>query len=115
MLSLFPCLRRAARQLAEFPINENKKSAFENRLPYLYFNLAREGEAIYFCQDGVFPLGTKLAEFNKALEEKRGQGVKLFAFEADVKARAVKSPDDITLIDYDGFIDLLEDYKRVIG
>ncbi len=92
-----------------------KRSAFENRLPFSYMNLAVKGDAVLFCQDGVFPLSTGHEELNEVLKAKKAQGVEFFALDADVKARAVKVPSDVAVVDYDGFIDLLDHYQRVIG
>jgi sulfur relay protein TusB/DsrH len=92
-----------------------KRSAFESRLPSLYFQLAKEGDSIFFCQDGVFSLGAKLDQFQEELEAKRQEGVQFYAMEDDIKMRAVKCPEHIQQIDYDGFVGLLEEHQRIIS
>ncbi len=86
-------------------------SPFQRTEPYLDFELAEKGDAILFLQCGVNILKNP-GDTLKNLVEK---GVKIYAGEECLRARAIKSDDkNFEIVDYDGIADLILKYKQTV-
>ncbi|MEJ2345008.1 MAG: sulfurtransferase complex subunit TusB [Gammaproteobacteria bacterium] len=89
------------------------KSPFENNSLESCLRFTNEGAAILLIEDGVYAAlsGTKFTEaVKKAMETKA-----VYALQPDLEARGVanKVIDGVTLVDYAGFVDLVEQNDRV--
>jgi tRNA 2-thiouridine synthesizing protein B len=89
-----------------------------NKSPLMTYNLetclavAPEGEPILLYEDGVYAAmdGGRLAEQVRAALERHP----VYALEADLEARGIQRlVEGIQVIDYDGFVGLVEDHDVV--
>ncbi|MBF0218917.1 MAG: sulfurtransferase complex subunit TusB [Gammaproteobacteria bacterium] len=89
------------------------KSPFEKNSLMSCFACAKEGSAILLIEDGVYGViaNSSIAADIKAAMAKNS----IYALSADVNARGIadKVMDGITLIDYNGFVDLTCDHEKL--
>lgn len=81
------------------------KSPFASRSLDSCLQIADTGDTILFIEDGVF------AATLKNLEKVAERGIALYALKADVEARGIQSL--IPVVDYEGFVDLVEEDTTV--
>ncbi len=90
------------------------KSPFERGSMASAFAHASPGDAVLMIEDGV--LGArKGGAFAPTIEGARA-GVSIYALGADLAARGIKSGDlveGVTVVDYEGFVDLAATHARV--
>ena len=89
------------------------KSPFERNSVETCLEHSKDGSAILLIEDGVYAAtsGTRFSDMVKA-----AMGSKtVYALKPDVDARGVqdKLMDGIQLVDYAGFVDLVEQHDRV--
>lgn len=89
------------------------KSPFEKTTLDTCLRFVKDGASILLIEDGVYAAldGTKhSASVKQAMESKT-----VYALQADLEARGVQNKviDGIKLIDYAGFVDLVEQNDRV--
>lgn len=90
-----------------------------NRSPYSHealrscVKICAPSDAILLLEDGV--LGALPSPHNSHLSVLIQEGVKVFAIDADVQARGLASRliSGVTLIDYEGFVELTIQHTRV--
>jgi tRNA 2-thiouridine synthesizing protein B len=90
------------------------KSPFERGSMASAFAHASPGDALLMIEDAV--LGARrTGAFARTIEERRAR-LSIYALGPDLAARGVK-PDDlaegVTVVGYDGFVDLAAAYQRV--
>ncbi len=86
------------------------KSPFRNATLDECVRFAIEGDLILLIEDGVFALqaGSVYAEKLQKIREKN----RIYALKPDVQARGIERiAQNVTLIDYDGFVDLVAEHK----
>ena len=86
------------------------KSPFSSRNFDLFLEFCAEKEPVLLYEDGVYAAqsGTKFESEIKELVKTNP----VYALQADLKARAVhKIITGITVINYEGFVDLVADHK----
>lgn len=89
------------------------RSTFERTAWKLATGLAGPGDAICFIQDGVLAVkGPK--ELADKLVELESAGVAVHFLEEDLEARGLSAPRG-KVVDYDGFVELIENSKRMIS
>jgi len=89
------------------------KSPYERNTLESCLKHVQSGDTILLIEDGVYAVikGGRAAELLAAAE-----GVKIAALSADLKARGIgedKMVDGIEVVDYGGFVDLVEANDRV--
>ncbi|MBL4805683.1 MAG: sulfurtransferase complex subunit TusB [Rhodobacteraceae bacterium] len=89
------------------------KSPFQNQTLISCLGHTKAGDAVLMFEDGVYGAtkGTALSDAVAGL----GADVKLYALGPDLAARGIDAgrlADGITLIDYDGFVDLVAENDR---
>jgi len=88
------------------------KSPFQNQTLISCLQHTKSGDAVLMIEDGVYgaAAGTALTDAVTGLSA----GVKLYVLGADMAARGIsgKLADGITMINYDGFVDLVADHDR---
>ncbi len=80
-----------------------KKSLTGDKLSI--FKYLNQGDKILLIQDSVLLLNNESSRIVKRLNEKK---VEVFALEDDVKIRGIRNNLNIKLVDYSGFVDLIE-------
>lgn len=88
------------------------KSPFKRTEPLLYLKLAKQNDAVIFIQDGVIAAQGGPEEFRKELEEASGRGVEILFLKEDLEARGLQT--DKKVVDYDGFLNLIETKEKVV-
>jgi len=86
------------------------KSPFRSNSLEMATRFIQPGEPILFFEDGVYAAqeNTKVSESVKSLMKNNP----VYALQADIKARAVtKIIDGIKVVDYTGFVTLVEENK----
>jgi tRNA 2-thiouridine synthesizing protein B len=89
------------------------KSPYERNSLETCLRLARPGSAILLIEDGVYAVragSSASARLQQALEDHP-----VYALRADLQARGVQPEsliDGITLVDYDGFVELTTEYEK---
>ena len=91
------------------------KSPFERNSLETCLSIAQDDASILLIEDAVVAV-TQNSTFSTKLEEALDRGIKLFALKPDIVARGL--PEDrimskITLVEYDGFVQLSCDNDRV--
>jgi len=90
------------------------KSPYERNSLDTCLRLARDGAAILLIEDGIYAARKNAADaekMNSALEKH-----KIFALEPDLQARGIDAKDTIdgiSLVDYDGFVELATEYDKL--
>lgn len=89
------------------------KSPFERNSMLACLDHSTDGSSILLIEDGVYAAteGTSVSEtLKQAMQTKT-----VYALEPDVKARGLQDRliDGIKLVDYSGFVDLVEQNERV--
>jgi len=90
------------------------KSPFERNVISDCLRLAKDGSAILLIEDGVYAA----LEGTSASDEitHRNGSIKFFALGPDIEARGLSEKsliEGLTLVDYSGFVDLVEEYSSV--
>ncbi|HZL82439.1 MAG TPA: sulfurtransferase complex subunit TusB [Candidatus Deferrimicrobium sp.] len=92
--------------MALIVVKKSPENGISNRL----LKVALPSDTILLVQDGV------LFAMDKDLESKVTQGVKLVALKEDFLARGFSEADSsIPLVDYNGWVELLEQNDKVIS
>ncbi len=90
------------------------KSPFEKNTLSSCLRLAKTGAAVLLIEDGVYGA---LAETSVASEmTDRADDIKIYALAPDIEARGLSEKpliDGLTLVDYGGFVDLVEEHSTV--
>lgn len=90
------------------------KSPFEKTSLESCLNHAKSGSKVLLIEDGVYGAmkGTSVSD---KLQQAISGGIAVYALEPDLKARGVadKLMDGITLVDYEGFVDLVVEQDKV--
>ena len=89
------------------------KSPFKKTEPLLYLRLTRQNDTVIFIQDGVIAALGGPNEFKKELEEAIKRGVEILFLKEDLEARGLQT--DKKLVDYDGFLELIENKGKVMS
>ncbi|MGD2171390.1 MAG: sulfurtransferase complex subunit TusB [Gammaproteobacteria bacterium] len=90
------------------------KSPYERNSLDTCLRLARDGSAILLIEDAIYAVSKKASTAEKlqsALEKH-----KIYALEPDLKARGIdpeQAIDGISLVDYDGFVELATEYENL--
>ncbi len=88
------------------------KSPFMHPQTASTLKLASKGDGVLLIHDAVVILKHAPQRLWEALESLVGKGVHLYALEEDCEARGIES--DIPKVTYDGFVDLITDFDRVV-
>jgi len=88
-------------------------SPFKRNDIELNLKLAQENDSCIFIQDGVVACKGMPEPLARLVEEKRGQGVNFYFLKEDMEARGIKHTWG-DLVDYDGFLDLIERQEIII-
>ena len=88
-------------------------SPFKRREHNMHLYLAKENDAVIFIQNGVYIAQGMPPDLKSIIEEKKKQKVKFYALKEDMKARGIKGFFG-DVVDYDGFLELIETYDKVI-
>ena len=75
--------------------------------------LARKGDSVIFIQNGVYVALNIPTDLKEGIEKKKAEGVEFYALKEDMEARGVKEFFG-KVVDYDGFLDLIEKHDKVI-
>ena len=86
------------------------KSPFQTSTLDTCLRMAQPGHALLLIEDGVYAATSGSAAQAKMSEA--GAKLKIYALGPDLEARGVvgKLLDGVTLVDYGGFVDLVESY-----
>lgn len=76
-------------------------------------HLTRKDDAVIFIQNGVYIALNIPKDLREKIEEKKKEGVKFYALYEDLEARGIKSFFG-EIVNYDGFLELIEKYERII-
>ncbi|MBT8004478.1 MAG: sulfurtransferase complex subunit TusB [Rhodospirillales bacterium] len=90
------------------------KSPFERNVLSDCLRRAKDGSAVLLIEDGVYAALEGTSATDEILS--RTGSINFFALAPDIEARGLgKKPliDGITLVDYGGFVDLVEEYSSV--
>ncbi len=88
-------------------------SPFKRLESRTHIYLAREGDSVIFIQNGVYVALSVPSDLKEGIEKKKKEGVKFYALREDMDARGVKEFFG-EVVDYDGFLDLIEKHDKVI-
>ncbi|RKY99334.1 MAG: sulfurtransferase complex subunit TusB [Candidatus Hydrothermota bacterium] len=89
------------------------QSPFKRRDGILYLKLAEADDAVIFIQNGVYAKRAMPTEMKSALEDAVKRGVKVYFLKEDLEARGLSSEGE-DIIDYDGFLDLIESHSKIV-
>lgn len=81
------------------------KSPFRHRCLDDCLRVSGKGDALLLIEDGVFTLQSAAAR--SALE-----GMAVFALAPDLEARGIRGAEGISLLDYEGFVDLAIEHDK---
>lgn len=89
------------------------KSPFQNQTLLSCLGHTKDGDAVLMFEDGVYGAvaGTALSDAMASMSA----NVKLYVLGADLAARGIDAgrvSDDVTSIDYEGFVDLAASHDR---
>ncbi len=90
------------------------KSPYERNSLDTCLRLARADSSILLIEDGIYAVsknGAAADKMRQALDKHR-----VYALEADLKARGIGADmvlDGISLVDYDGFVELTTEHDRL--
>lgn len=90
------------------------KSPFERNSLSDCLRRAKDGSAVLLIEDGVYAALDGTSASNEI--SSRSGSIKFFALGPDIEARGLAQKpliDGITLVDYGGFVDLVEEYTAV--
>jgi tRNA 2-thiouridine synthesizing protein B len=90
------------------------KSPFEKNSLSDCLRRAKDGSAVLLIEDGVYAALDGTSASNEI--SSRSGSIKFFALGPDIEARGLAQKpliDGITLVDYGGFVDLVEEYTSV--
>lgn len=88
-------------------------SPFKRKEIETFLRLSKKGDSCIFIQNGVFA-GKELPEsLSFLIKGKSKEGVSFFFLKEDLEARGIQ-PTWGEVLDYDGFLDLIERAKKVI-
>lgn len=88
------------------------KSPFMHAETASTLKLVSKGDAVLLIHDAVVGLKDAPQNFRQTLESLVGKEVHLYALEEDCEARGIGS--DIPKVTYDGFVDLITRFDRVV-
>jgi tRNA 2-thiouridine synthesizing protein B len=88
------------------------KSPFMHPETASMLKLVSKGDAILLIHDAVVILKHAPQQVRDALESLLGKEVHLYALEEDCDARGIKS--DVRKVNYDGFVDLITRFDKVV-
>lgn len=88
-------------------------SPFKRREHNMHLYLARENDSIIFIQNGVYIACGMPEDLKSIIKEKKKQNVKFYALKEDMKARGIKKFFG-EIVDYDGFLELIEKHDKII-
>ncbi|MEZ4812976.1 MAG: sulfurtransferase complex subunit TusB [Caldisericia bacterium] len=83
------------------------KSPWACDLETLRVQNALPGDAVVLTQDSVLGVTNPPEKFKKIIEEKIGEGVRVFASKADCIARGITPIEGVTMIDYPEIVDII--------
>ena len=86
-----------------FIIKESLSNKNANVMKYI-----KQDDKVLFIQEGVLILNNKTS---KAIEEIKEKNAEVLALKEDVELRGIKNNAGLKLIDYSGFVDLIEANK----
>lgn len=90
------------------------KSPFDKNSLESCLKVAKPGASVLLIEDGIY--GAMKGTTAEALVSSAMKDVKFFALSSDIKARAInedKLIDGIEVVDYAGFVDLVESNSKV--
>jgi len=73
--------------------------------------LASSGDAVIFIQEGVYHASAVPEEIEADMRSLRDNDVSIYFLEPDLAARGVQRRENS--VDYDGFLDLIEEYQNI--
>ncbi len=88
-------------------------SPFKRTESRTHIYLARKDDGVIFIQNGVYVSLRIPDDLAEKIEEKKKEGVKFYALKEDLEARGIKTFFG-EIVDYDGFLELIEKYDKVI-
>jgi sulfur relay protein TusB/DsrH len=91
------------------------RSPFQRPEALLDVELAENGDAVCFIQDGVYAAHKVPDALRAEIESARARGVKFFALTEDLEARGLSSAAGFQEIDYNGLVGLILESTRVIS
>ncbi len=86
-----------------FIIKESLSNKNTNVMKYI-----KQDDKVLFIQDGVLILNNKTS---KAIEEIKEKNAEILALKEDLELRGIKNNAKVKLVDYGGFVDLIETNK----
>ena len=88
------------------------KSPYQTSTLESCLRLAQPGHALLLIEDGIYAATTG-SSLEARMREAGNAKVKLYALKPDMEARGVaaKAMDNVTLVDYGGFVDLVAEYS----
>lgn len=89
------------------------RSTFERTAWKLATRLAESGDTVCFIQDGVLAVKGP-EELTGKLAEMESAGVVVRYLSEDLKARGISAPDE-KVIDYDEFVELVENSRCIVS
>ena len=88
------------------------KSPFQRNEVMLNLQLTKPDDGVLFIQDGVLIAKSVPSHIKKLYEKKEQKGVRYYFLEEDLLARGIDT--DKEKVNYDGFVNLLEKYEKVV-
>ena len=88
------------------------RSPFQRNEVILDLQLTKQGDGVLFIQDGVLIAKGIPAHIKELYEQKEKEGVKYYFLEEDLQARGIET--DKTKVNYEGVVDLLAEYEKVV-
>jgi len=89
------------------------RSPYARKDGYTSLKLAQKGDGVIFIQDAVVATERAPEDFGMLMKEKKNKGVNFYVLRPDLKARAIST--DIQTVSYEGFVDLIINYSRVVN
>ncbi len=89
-------------------------SPFKRRDPLFYLKLADARDSVIFIQDGIYAAKGMPTEIKEEFEKAKQRGVNFYFLEEDLIARGFEHCCDENTVDYDQFLELIENHDRVV-
>ncbi len=87
-------------------------SCFKRRDFGIWLRVAQQGDTVIFIQNGVYASAGMPSELRELYEDAKRRGVRFCMLKEDLEARGLKPVGDI--VDYDGFLDLIESHSKIV-
>lgn len=88
-------------------------SPFKRKEMETFLRLSKRGDSCLFIQNGVFAARGLKEPLSSLIQEKLEEGVFFYFLKEDLEARGIE-PTWGEVLDYDGFLDLVERMEKVI-